>query len=145
MRILLNKNNDIEETIIEVTYRTYDRKLQEIVNLVEDNSHDIKGIHKGETHFIKTDSIYYIESIDNLTFLYTEDIVFESKEKLYVIEEALGKMNFIRISKSTILNMNYLKSVTSISNYRLEATLLNNEKLIINRHYMKNIKVYLNL
>ncbi|MFV8765399.1 LytTR family DNA-binding domain-containing protein [Aerococcus urinaeequi] len=99
----------------------------------------------GETHFINMKDVCYIESVDNLTFLYTDKLVFESKEKLYFFEERLLNTSFLRISKNTLLNMDYLKSVSVLPNYKLEAKLLNLEKLVINRHYTKNIKAYLNI
>ena len=120
MKLLLEEDTSLEETIIDVTYKVYDRKLQKLIDLVQ-------------------------ESVDNLTFLYTGELVYESREKLYFFEEQLINTSFLRISKSTILNMDYLKSVSVMPNYKLEALLSNSEKLVINRHYTKNIKDYLNI
>lgn len=145
MKLLLKEDANIEETMIEVTYKTYDRKLQQLINLVEEKNIDLSGKYHGETHFINMKDICYIESVDNLTFLYTDQLVFESKEKLYFFEQRLLNTSFLRISKNTLLNMDYLKSVSVLPNYKLEAKLLNLEKLVINRHYTKNIKAYLNI
>lgn len=89
--------------------------------------------------------LHRIESVDNTSFLYTESEIFESKEKLYALKNRLKNTSFVRISKSTLLNMDYLKSVQPIKHYRLEANLKNKEKLIINRHYVKEVKQYLNI
>lgn len=145
MKLLLKEDANIEETMIEVTYKTYDRKLQQLINLVEEKNIDLAGQYQGETHFINMKDVCYIESVDNLTFLYTDQLVFEIKEKLYFFEERLLNTSFLRISKNTLLNMDYLKSVSVLPNYKLEAKLLNLEKLVINRHYTKNIKAYLNI
>lgn len=145
MRLLLKEDANIEEAMIEVTYKTYDRKLQQLINLVEEKNIDLAGKYQGETHFINMKDVCYIESVDNLTFLYTDQLVFESKEKLYFFEERLLNTSFLRISKNTLLNMDYLKSVSVLPNYKLEAKLLNLEKLVINRHYTKDIKAYLNI
>lgn len=145
MKLLLKEDANIEETMIEVTYKTYDRKLQQLINLVEEKNIDLRGKYHGETHFINMKDVCYIESVDNLTFLYTDQLVFESKEKLYFFEQRLLNTSFLRISKNTLLNMDYLKSVSVLPNYKLEAKLLNLEKLVINRHYTKNIKAYLNI
>lgn len=145
MKLLLKENTNIEETIIEVTYKIYDRKLQKLIDFVQEQEVDLPGKYRGETHFINMRDIFYIESVDNLTFLYTKDLVYESKEKLYFFENQLMNTSFLRISKNTILNMNYLKGVSVLPNYRLEATLLNSEKLVVNRHYTNNIKTYLNI
>lgn len=145
MKLLLEEDVNIEETMIEVTYKTYDRKLQQLINLVEEKNIDLPGKYQGETHFINMKDVFYIESVDNLTFLYTDRLVFESKEKLYFFEERLINTSFLRISKNTLLNMDYIRSVSILPNYKLEAKLLNSEKLVINRHYTKNIKAYLNI
>lgn len=145
MKLLLKEDANIEETMIEVTYKTYDRKLQQLINLVEEKNIDLPGKYHGETHSINMKDVCYIESVDNLTFLYTDQLVFESKEKLYFFEQRLLNTSFLRISKNTLLNMDYLKSVSVLPNYKLEAKLLNLEKLVINRHYTKNIKAYLNI
>ena len=116
-----------------------------MINLVEEKNIDLPGKYHGETHFINMKDVCYIESVDNLTFLYTDQLVFESKEKLYFFEERLLNTSFLRISKNILLNMDYLKSVLVLPNYKLEAKLLNLEKLVINRHYTKNIKAYLNI
>ncbi|MEY8370925.1 LytTR family DNA-binding domain-containing protein [Aerococcaceae bacterium 50-4] len=145
MKLILEENSNIEETVIAVTYKTYDRKLKELISLVEEKEINLPGKYQSETHFINMKEVCYIESVDNLTFLYTEHFVYESKEKLYLFEERLAKTSFLRISKNTLLNMDYLKSVSVMPNYKLKATLLNSENLVINRHYTKNIKAYLNI
>lgn len=145
MRLLLEEDTNLEETIIAVTYKVYDRKLQKLIDLVQEKDIDFPGKYQDETYFINMRDIHYIESVDNLTFLYTGELVYESREKLYFFEEQLINTSFLRISKSTILNMDYLKSVSVMPNYKLEALLSNSEKLVINRHYTKNIKDYLNI
>ena len=145
MGLLLKEDANIGETMIEVTQKTYDRKLQQLINLVEEKNIDLPGKYQGETHFINMKDVCYIESVDKLTFLYTDQLVFESKEKLYFFEQRLLNTSFLRISKNILLNMDYLKSVLVLPNYKLEAKLLNLEKLVINRHYTKNIKAYLNI
>lgn len=145
MKLLLEEDTSLEETIIDVTYKVYDRKLQKLIDLVQEKDFDFLGKYQDETYFINMRDIHYIESVDNLTFLYTGELVYESREKLYFFEEQLINTSFLRISKSTILNMDYLKSVSVMPNYKLEALLSNSEKLVINRHYTKNIKDYLNI
>jgi DNA-binding LytR/AlgR family response regulator len=41
-------------------------------------------------------AVYYIESVDNKTFLYLKDKVYESKQKLYELEEILAAGDFLR-------------------------------------------------
>lgn len=115
------------------------------MELVKTNGVQLKGEKEGSIHLMPSSDIYYIESVDNVSFLYCELDIFESREKLYSLYNQLKNTSFIQINKSTILNMDYLKSVRPLSNYRLEAQLNNGEKIIISRHYMKNVKQYLEI
>lgn len=50
--------------------------------------------------FINASEVLYFETVDNRTFLYTQDDVLEIRQKLYELEDHLSKKDFIRISKS---------------------------------------------
>lgn len=145
MKLFLTEDKNILETIVDIKYNHFNRHLQKVVELIEEKKLELEAIHRGEIYFVEVTEVYYIEAVDGLTFLYTQTDIFESKEKLYSIENKLDQTSFIRINKNSILNMDYLKSVSPLPNYRMEATLANDEKLIINRHYMKRVKTYLNI
>ena len=145
MKIILKEGKSLTESIIDITYNIFDQRIKRVVELVKTNGVQLKGEKEGSIHLMPSSDIYYIESVDNVSFLYSELDVFESREKLYSLNNQLKNTSFIQINKSTILNMDYLKSVSPLSNYRLEAQLDNGEKIIISRHYMKNVKQYLEI
>lgn len=142
MKLILQEDKSLKETIIDITYSVLDRRVQKVIEIIETFPVQLEGKKEERVHLLNSLDIYYIESVDNFSFLYTESDVFESKEKLYVLENILEKSSFIRINKSTILNMDYLQSVRPLPNYRLEAKLKNEENLIISRHYLKDVKQY---
>ena len=84
--------------------------------------------------------IYYIEANEDKVFLYCKDKVYETNSRLYELENKLETCSFIRISKSILLNLNKLDNVKALLNGRYEAMLINNEKLIITRHYVSDFK-----
>jgi len=143
MKLKLRKDKNIKETIIDITYNIFDHRLKNIIEITKSASIQLKGEIRGRFFLIDSQDIHYIESVDNLTFLYTETEIYENKDTLYGLEDKLQSTSFIRINKSTILNMDYLESVSPLPNYRLETVLTTGEKLIINRHYMKAVKEYL--
>lgn len=145
MKLFLHEDKKLKETIIDITYNVLDRRIQEVVNIIENRTVQLKGDRKNKSYMIDSYDIYYIESVDNLTFLYTKENVYENNQKLYSLEDKLLKTSFLRINKSTIINMDYLKNVSPLENYRLEAELKNGDRLIISRHYMKRVKEYLNI
>lgn len=92
-----------------------------------------------ETHRVNPSDIFYIESVDNKTFLYCESSVYESKQKLYELEE-LAMSDFLRVSKSVIVNLTKIKALAPALSGRLEAILQNGERIIISRLYVGNLK-----
>ena len=93
-----------------------------------------------EIHRIKPSGIYYIETVDNKSFLYCKEKVYESKQKLYELEEALSSGDFLRVSKSAILNLSKIKSLHPVLSGRFEASLDNGERVIISRQYVSDLK-----
>ena len=98
-----------------------------------------------EIHRIQPKEIYYIEVVDNKTFLYCQDTVLETKQKLYELENYLSNSDFLRVSKSVLLNLSKIKSLSPALSGRFEATLDNNEKIIISRQYVSDLKKMLGI
>ena len=84
--------------------------------------------------------IFYIESVDKRTFVYTKEAVFRSERRLCQLEEELAKYDFVKVSRNCLLNLNELVHIKVLSNSRLEAELTNGEKIIVSRTYIPAIK-----
>lgn len=84
--------------------------------------------HKKET--------FYFEAVDSRTFLYTQDDVMEIRQRLYELEAILSNQDFIRISKSLIVNINKIRSLKPELNRTILATMCNGERLSISRKYV---------
>ena len=68
-------------------------------------------LYKGDTeYFIKINHILFFETYDNSVFAHTDADAYKSDYRLYELEEILNN-DFIRISKSTIVNLNYIASI----------------------------------
>jgi len=72
-------------------------------------------------------------------------IIGEVREKLYTLEGMLPVESFMRASKSAILNLNKVKSLSPAFGGRFEAVLDNGEKTIISRQYVPVLKERLGL
>lgn len=84
--------------------------------------------------------IYYFEAVDNKVFSYTAKETYEVHKKLYEIEQAFEHTDFLRISKSVIVNVAKIAYVKPIFNGRFEAKLKNDEKVIVSRQYVADLK-----
>jgi Response regulator of the LytR/AlgR family len=131
-----------EEAIIRAEKKT--DEIQAAMELLEGGKRKIPLLRDGETILVPIANFYYIESVDKRTFVYTKAGCFESRQRLYELEEDLGAF-FLRISKSMIVNLKKIKGVKSDLSGRMEATLLNDEKIVISRSYVKEIKRRLDL
>ena len=103
------------------------------------------GTKDEQIYTIKLKDILYIEATENKTFIYCADDFFESKLKLYEIEELLSGSSFFRCSKSMILHASKINYVSPAFNGRFEARLINDERIIISRQYVPNLKKILGI
>ena len=145
MKVILEKvsSPDEERAIIKAAEVT--EEIRSAMDLLENNCRSILVSElsderpSGETIMLGTDKIYYTESIDKKTFVYTKEKCYGSKLRLYELEETLSS-NFFRCSKSLIVNIRKIRSVKSELNGRMIAELLNGEQLVISRSYVKDLK-----
>ncbi|MFL0167565.1 LytTR family DNA-binding domain-containing protein [Candidatus Clostridium helianthi] len=143
MKVSINIiSSELEEEVI-FNVHNVQEKITEAIELLTSSNEVIKHLlgRKEEKYYkVNVDEIFYIESIDRKVFIYTKTQTYEISEKLYVLEEQLASMNFIRISKSLLLNIDKIHSFYPKLSGNLEALLTNNEKVIISRRYVANLK-----
>ena len=139
MEIKTRQIEDKPLTVI-IEYPILDTKTQKLIKKIESLDFMISGNSNGKVHRVHISDIYYVESVERKTFLYTKDEVYMTDKKLYELEEMLREAGIIRISKSCLMNVDMLYSIRQLMNSQLEATLLNGEKLIVARTYLKSIK-----
>lgn len=144
MKIVIEESHDGEEDQIIIKCREMTEELIHLLAMIK--SHDTLIAYDGNNiHRIQPKEIYYIEVIDNKTFLYCKNKVLESKQKLYELDNFLSKSDFLRVSKSVLLNLSKIKTLSPALSGRFEATLSNNEKIIISRQYVSDLKKILGI
>lgn len=87
--------------------------------------------------FVNVMDALYFESVDEKIFLYTEASVMEVRQRLYELEEMLSGKDFIRISKSVIVNINKIMALRPELNRTLLLTMCSGEQLVVSRNYVK--------
>ena len=139
MKIIIEEPSDGEEEQVIFRCRQMTPEIIRIIAMLKAQDALI-AYDENEIHRIRPSAVYYIEVVDNKTFLYCKDRVFDSKQKLYEIEEVLANSDFLRISKSVIVNLSKIKSLSPALSGRFEAALDNSEKVIISRQYVGDLK-----
>lgn len=140
MKLIIEQSEEYSEPEITVKCGMMDERLESIINHIRLNMFSVAGVKDGVTKVLPLSEIFYFDSTDERTFVYLENEVYECAMKLYELEEQIARANFVRISKSCIVNIMKLDSVRSLLNSRYEARLENGEKLIISRHYLPDFK-----
>ncbi|EDS72705.1 LytTR family DNA-binding domain-containing protein [Anaerofustis stercorihominis] len=140
MKLLIEQSLDIKEPEITIKCGLMDERLKKLIEQIRLYSFSVMGFKDGSRSAIALENIYYFESVDNKTFLYTSNEVYECDKKLYELEESLKQTSFVRVSKKCILNSNCIKKVRPQLSGRIEAILDNDEHVIVSKHYTKDFK-----
>ena len=140
MKITINHDPNVTEPEIAVTYGYLDSELEELLATISLADNRMAGIKNEETHFVNLSDIYYFDTVDNRVFFYTAKETYETKMRLYQIEEKLQHTPFARVSKSTVVNLRRVRCITSEKYSKLCMTLSNGEQLIVSRQYLNTIK-----
>lgn len=145
MKITIVDRADNEEDEIIIRCRQVDEHILKLVYAIRSGQEKITAIKDGAIVQIPPKEIYYFEAVDNKVFIYLEKEVYETKFKLYELEERFQGTDFLRVSKSAILNLSKVKCLNPVFNGRFEATMKNGEKLVISRQYVPFLKEILGL
>ena len=94
----------------------------------------------GESYLLDVSKILYIEALERKTFVYADEAIYESKLKLYEMEERLCKSGFFRVSKSCLVHLQFIQSIKNDVGRKLRLTLKNGEQIMVSRQYADEIK-----
>jgi len=135
MKITINEHSKNTETEIIINCRQKDEHIIRIIAGLNMLGKKITGSHNSKTFIINVSDIMYVETVDRKTFIYTAKQVYETPLKLYELEERLAGEDFIRITKSCVLNFSKVKNLRMDFGGRMICTLENNEKITVSRQY----------
>lgn len=141
MKITIETPGPGEEDEIIVRCTSLDDRLMNLIcALKTEQDHKLTGYLDDKIVMLSPRNIFYFESVDNKVFAYTDKGVYEVRKKLYEIESEYSYTDFLRISKSAIVNVSKIAYLKPIFNGRFEAKLKNNETIIISRQYVLDLK-----
>ena len=140
MKITITEPGEGEEDEIIVRCRHMDQQLLKLIYAIKAGRERITALQDGDYFQVAPDEIYYFEAVDSKVFLYLEKEVYETKLKLYELEEIFRNTDFFRASKSCIVNLSKVKRLSPAFNGRFEALMRNGERVIISRQYVPVLK-----
>ena len=122
-----------------------DSELMRLVYAVQNGRSRLTAYSEEGIVKLSPNDIFYFEAVDNKVFACCEKRVCEVKMKLYEIESLYERSDFIRVSKSMILNTSKIDRFVPSMNSRLEVVLTNGERVGITRQYLPDFKRKLDL
>ena len=140
MKLEIRKVPESEPEMVEVRYHWISDEVQEIVSFIKSRQGQLSAVRDGKRFEVPVVDLFYAESVDDRVFLYTAGDNYEIRMKLYELESALQGKNFLRVSKSMLVNLMKISSVRPALNGRFSALLKNGEEVIISRKYVPALK-----
>ncbi len=143
MEIKIFKITKEQPEQLEIRCHEITEQVREIVTFVKSRQGQLNGMIEGKQYEIPIMDIYYIEAVDSKVFLYSSKKVYETRQKIYELENALKEKYFLRVSKSLLLNLMKVKSIKPAVNGRFTAILQSGEEIMISRKYVPELKAAL--
>ena len=142
LKIRIEMSEGVQEEVVircrEITPEII--RLQQLLAGDSDRSNQFL-LYKGDTeYYLNVNDIIFFETDGNAVMAHTRDDVYETRRKLYELEELLGG-RFQRISKSAIVNVDKVysikRNVTSSSAIEFQGT---HKQIYVSRAYYKALR-----
>lgn len=140
MQTKITKTAPGEPELLEIHCHTISDEVREIIAFVRSRQGQLTGSADDRQYEIAISDICYIESVDDRTFFYTKSKVYESRQRIYELEEMLREKHFLRVSKSTLLNLMKVRAIRPALNSRFTAELFSGDQVVISRKYVPDLK-----
>ena len=132
MKVRIEIDENLQEQEVIIRSRSLNEKTQNIYELLKDISKESKHL--------PIDSILFFETMDGCISAHTIDNIYQTEYRLYELEELLPGC-FIRVSKSAILNLNHIYSITRNLTASSVVQFMNTHKQVyVSRYYYKLLK-----
>lgn len=145
MKIIIESPQPDEEDVVIVRCASPDQRLISMLLSFQTPQTELTGYLNEKIVRLNYQDIYYFEANENRVFAYYHSDVYEIKHKLYELEERFMPLDFVRCSKSMIVNMEKIEYLSPLFSGKMEAYLKNGEKIIISRQYVHCIKARLGI
>ncbi|MGN0341041.1 MAG: LytTR family DNA-binding domain-containing protein [Lachnospira sp.] len=142
LKIRIEMSEDVQEEVVircrEITPEII--RLQQLLSGNSDRSNQFL-VYRGDTeYYLNVNDIIFFETEGNAVMAHTRNDVYETRRKLYELEELLGG-RFQRISKSAIVNVDKVysikRNVTSSSAIEFQGT---HKQIYVSRAYYKVLR-----
>jgi DNA-binding LytR/AlgR family response regulator len=138
--LIVSKKVEGKPLTVTIEYPEYTEPVKNLVSKIKSLDVSFNAVADGKQMKISISDVYYIENVDRRLFLYTQKDVYRLSASMTDIDEIARESDLVRISRNCVMNTSHLAEIRQLKNSHLEATLDNDEKLIVSRKYLHDIK-----
>ena len=140
MNVKIELDEEIAEEEIIIRCRHLHEEIISLQNYIlkQNNRKQCLSLHSGETdYYIPIHDIYFFETEGREIRAHTTDKLFVCPYRLYELEDLLPG-SFMRISKSSIVNLDHIYSITrNLTASSIEEFSGSNKRALVSRAYYK--------
>ena len=140
MKITIDIDEAVKETEIKIHCNQLTADIENIIATLRILNQQMLVTKDNENYLLDVNRISYVEALERKTFVYTEDAVYESKLKLYEMEDRLCQSGFFRVSKSCLVHLKFIKSLKNDIERKIRLTMKNGEQIMVSRQYAEEMK-----
>ena len=144
MKLELNIDEKVKETLVVVSANKIDKEVQNLINYIEYSSEYLIGIVEDKASIIDIDEIIRVYIEDRKTFVVTVKDTYVVKKKLYEVESMVTR-NFIKISQSEIANIKFIKNLDFSNTGTIVIKYKNSDISYVSRRMIKEFKLKLGI
>ncbi len=135
-------NSNVQLEALLQDFLNQQTQKSEIIKTERNSSQKIIIKSGGKIYFLKPEEIIWLEAQDYYIKIHTKNASYLVRESLKKMEAELPQ-NFIRIHKSSIVNVDYIQVIEPHFRGDYHLTLTNKQQLRISRNYRENINKYI--
>ena len=141
IRIEVDEEREEEEVLIRCRQVSEEvLQLEKSLRRVEKEFQNILLYRNKTEYVVPVREIYFFETEGDAVYAHTKKESFLTEMKLYELENFLPE-SFLRISKSTIVNVRYIYSITRNVTASSEVRLMDTHKeVFVSRNYYKQLR-----
>ena len=94
---------------------------------------------------LSVSKVVYCETVEEKTFVYTHDGIYQTALSLAELEDRWGDLGLFRAGKSSVVNLHEIQKLKNCGSGRIEALLTTGEKMVISRRYTPILRERLGL
>lgn len=144
MKVKLQISDEYTDSEAEIRTNRMTEEVEAAVDFLQNPNRIITVYSDDRMVVLKAAEIYVVRVENDRTVLYTKGHSYSSGKRLYELQKLLGN-KFMRISKSALVNLNYLGHVEAEFGGMMLLTMKNGSREYVSRHYLPEFRKYLGL